>query len=236
MLPFICLFVFACEPINNAKEEKEKKAAKGLSAESSINTPGDTQDTNNQSSNNEPYTNLTSALRIQHLNNIVRVFNTLHIMIDDEKCLVGQPLSITQPGEITDSALNKAFEDITEAIYQCMGTGAERVKIKAVDLADFEAKIKYALGHSILPACEQNNHCDRLPNGGFFQDGLGGIYSKKIQGLESQIIDSKLRSLMIDLADEDNTIIGDYRWITKALPNPVPVPRCVYNVCKGVTP
>lgn len=229
------LFFTACEPINTAKEV-EKKSAAGLSAENSNSSSNLSLGDTAVGDDSAKFNNLNRALRSQHLNNIRSIFASLYIMIDEEKCLIGQTLNINSAGEIQDSAFDKAFDDIAAAIEQCMGSGTTRTKIKAADLEKFETYLKEALGHKILPACTEDNQCARIPNGGYFSAGLGGIFSKTIQGMESQIIDEKLRTLMIDLADEDSADYTDFMWATASLPDPVPVPRCVSNVCKGVNP
>lgn len=229
----LCLFAMACEPIGAVKEET--KSTEELSGENgfSVTVPGGTTATD--TSNSFAYNNLSTALRIQHLETIVRVFRNLSIKVGDESCDLGQSLTISIPGEITDSAFDSAFENISDALEDCMGTGDSKIRIKAADLQQLEQQIQESLGTNILPACNADSQCARLSDGGFFKPSLGALYSKKIQATESQIINEKLRALIINFSDEENTDYTGFEMpVQDASPDSVPVPTCVSNVCRGV--
>jgi len=223
----------ACEPIGAVKEPT--KSAEDLSSEEglSIDVPAAVSETD--TSNSFAYNNLSTALRIQYLENVVNTFRSLSIKVGNDICDLRQTLNISIPGEITDSAFNTAFNNISQSLDDCMDGGDTKIKIKAADLQKFEEQILAALGSSILPACNADSQCARLSDNGFFKPSIGAIYSKKIQATESQIINEKLRALIISLSDEENTDYTGFEMpMPEAYPQPAPVPTCVSNVCRGV--
>lgn len=215
------------------EKPKEESKAAGLSEETSTGSP-----TNPQASEaaSTILFNLTSALRSQHLNQIKNVLASLSISIDGSKCSLSTAPAVSLPGEIVDSEWDRIFASIKSKIESCLGSGDDRVKIKGIDLYDFEQDIEKALGDNIVKACSRDADCGRLPNGGYFRSGLGYIYSKKIQGEESFTLQERIKDLMVHLADEDITDMEEFTWAMESAPNPIPVPRCVSNVCKGVNP
>ncbi len=229
----LCLFAMACEPIGAVKKE-EPKSAEELSSEEglSITVPDGT--TTTDTSNSYAYKNLSTALRIQYLEQVVKIFRNLKVKVGDDVCNLGQSLSISIPGEITDNAFDTAFNNISTALEDCMSKGDDKIKIKAAELQSLEQQIQAATGANILPACNADSQCAQLPESGFFKPLAGAVYSKKIHATESEIIQEKLRALIISFSDNDNTDYTGFEMpVSDDIDQPVFVPSCVSNVCRG---
>ncbi|MEZ4815381.1 MAG: hypothetical protein R3A80_09295 [Bdellovibrionota bacterium] len=231
---FAFFFLVACEPPDNQNIKKTDASVTESTTDSASVGLGVTSPTEDPS-----FDNLASALRAQYIRQVLTTFSKLSIPVGEETCNLGQSLSVSLPGEITDAQFDIAFNAMRVALEECIGEGVDKVKLKAIDLDHLEADIQKALGLNIVNACKTDNDCAILPDHGYFYPKYGEAYSKRIQGLEVQSILSQLSIFMSNFVDTNNTDYTDYTlFIVEPLETPPPVPqaRCQNNTCRAVFP